>query len=274
LFRLLNAHYPHLKKTFTFMHVGLTCALSAKAGPFTGPNEFGLFLSKFTTECPYSGERRRVLYFYRQVNGKPPADPVSPLDITDELSKSNHLQRDCIRLGRGGGDPPSDDQTGIGGGDPPSDGNTPERGGGDTPLDGNTPERTHINQNNDLGVVITPCRDQPDAGLDLPIYWESPEVAKLFGFDYRNGDKVFDGLTVRVKILTEVLRSSDAYKRVVSHSEENLLPEQFFHIRNKCLFLRTAYTIALNKLGRDSNNWVTTCCQEALDLLAGGVVHA
>jgi hypothetical protein len=74
---------------------------------------------------------------------------------------------------------------------------------------------------------------------------------------------------VRVKILTEVLRSSDAYKRVMSHSEGNLLPEQIFHIRNKCLFLRTAYTIALNKLGRDSNNWVATCCQEELDLLAG-----
>jgi hypothetical protein len=25
----------------------------------------------------------------------------------------------------------------------------------------------------------------------------------------------------------------------------------------------------LNKLGQDSNNWVATCCQEALDLLAG-----
>ncbi len=150
------------------------------------------------------------------------------------------------------------------------DGNTPERGGGNPPLDGNTSQRTHGNQNNDLGVVITPCRDQPDADLDdLPIYWESPEAAKLFGFDHKNGDDVFDGLTARVKILTKVLRSSDAYKRVVSHSEENLLPEQNFHIRNKCLFLRTAYTIALNKLGRDSNNWVATCCQEALDLLAG-----
>jgi hypothetical protein len=94
-----------LKKTFTFMREGLTRALSAIAGPFTGPNKFGLFLAKFTNECPYSGERRRVLYFYRHVIGKPPADPVSPLDITDELSKSNRLQRDCIRLGRGGGDP-------------------------------------------------------------------------------------------------------------------------------------------------------------------------
>ncbi len=179
------------------------------------------------------------------------------MDIIDELSKSNRLQRGCIRLSRGGGDPSSDS-------------NTPERGGGDPPSDGNTPERTHRNTNNDLGVIITPCRDQPDAGVDLPpIYWESPEAAKLFGFDYKKGDDVFDGLKVRVKILTEVLRSPDAYKHIVSHSKDNLLPEQIFHIRNKCLFLRPAYAIALNKLGRDSNNWVATCCQEAVDVLAG-----
>jgi hypothetical protein len=128
LFRLLNAHYPHLKKAFNFTPEGLNRALSAKAGLFIGPNEFGLFFAKIHTECPYSGEKRRVSYFFRQVNGKPPADPVSPLDITDELSKSNSLQRDCMRLSRGGGDPPSD-------------WNTPERGGGDPPSDVNTPER-------------------------------------------------------------------------------------------------------------------------------------
>jgi hypothetical protein len=60
--------------------------------------------AQFQTECPYSGDKRRVTYFYRQVNGTPPVDPVSPLDISDELSKSNLLQRDCMRLGRGGGE--------------------------------------------------------------------------------------------------------------------------------------------------------------------------
>ena len=85
LFRLLNAHYPHLKKAFNFNREGLNRTLSSMAGPFTGPNEFGLFLTKFQTECPYSGDKRRVTYFYRQVNGKPPADPVSHLNITDEL---------------------------------------------------------------------------------------------------------------------------------------------------------------------------------------------
>jgi hypothetical protein len=141
-FRLLNAHYPRLKNTFNLTREGLNRAFSAKAGPFTSHNQFSLFYAKFYTECPYSGDKRRVSYFYRQVNGKPPADLVSPLDITDELSKSNLLQRDCIRLGRQGGDPPSDDQIGIGGGDPPLDGNTLERGGGDPPSDGNTPQWT------------------------------------------------------------------------------------------------------------------------------------
>ena len=73
----------------------------------------------------------------------------------------------CMRLGRGGGDPPSN-------------GNTPERGGGDPPLDVNTPERegetlhrifntlverTHSHQHNDLGEVITPCR------VNLMLVW-------------------------------------------------------------------------------------------------------
>jgi hypothetical protein len=151
-FRLLHAHYPHLKNTFNFTREGLNRALSAKAGPFTGPNECGLFFAKFHTECPYSGDKRRVSYFYRQVNGKPPADPVSPLDITDELSRSNSLQRGCMRLG-------------IGGGDAPLDGNTPESGGGGdgtTQDSDRTPKRARKanNTNDDSAptIVITPGR--------------------------------------------------------------------------------------------------------------------
>jgi hypothetical protein len=68
------------------------------------------------------------------------ADPVSPLDITDELSKSNSLQRDCMRLGRGGGDLPSD-------------GNTPERGGGDQI---STPQRGEEETLHQMGK---PCRE-------------------------------------------------------------------------------------------------------------------
>jgi hypothetical protein len=68
-----------------------------------------------------------------------------------------------MQLGRDreGGDPPSNGNTlESGRGDPPLDVNTLERGEGDPRPDSNTlVERTHSNQHNDLGEVITPCRD-------------------------------------------------------------------------------------------------------------------
>jgi hypothetical protein len=260
-----------LKNTFNFTREGLNRALSAKAGSFTGPNEFGLFLAKFQTECPYSGERRRVSYFYRQVNGKLPADPVSPLDITDELSKSNLLQRGCMRLG-------------IGGGDAPLDGNTPERGGGGdgtTQDSDRTPKRARKanNTNDDSAptIVITPGRavDGDDAvtadvgATGLPLSWDSPEAAKLFGFSYNNGDDVYGRLKDRIHLLSEVQRSEDGYKRFVIDIEKKpLSTKQIFLFRKKCMYLRTAYIIALKKLRYNKHTWVKTCCKEAVKMLA------
>jgi hypothetical protein len=78
------------------------------------------------------------------------------------------------------------------------------------------------------------------------------------------------GLRERLKILSDVLQSCEGYKHVVDHREESpLSPEQIFYLRNKCLYLRTAYSIALDKLGKDGKKWLDTCCQEAIDLLEG-----
>jgi hypothetical protein len=111
-----------------------------------------------------------------------------------------------------------------------------------------TPKKRAHSLNNLCSVIeITPCRDQPRAGLlkdgdneigpqlgydtsgfDLPIYWESPEAAKFFCFDCNSRDNVFLGLKERLKILTEVLQSCDGYKRVVTNSTKSLVSEQFF----------------------------------------------
>jgi hypothetical protein len=64
------------------------------------------------------------------------------------------------------------------------------------------------------------------------------------------------------------MQSCDGYKRVVTNSTKSLLPKQILYARNKCLYLHTAYIIALDKLGRGTNTWVNTCCQEAVDVLA------
>ncbi len=100
LYRLLNAHYPHLKNTFVFTREALNRVLSAKAGPCIAPNELSLYSAKFCTECPYSNQRRIVSFYFRQVNGIPPSDPKYAQDLTDTIAKTNQLQRGCIRLGK------------------------------------------------------------------------------------------------------------------------------------------------------------------------------
>jgi hypothetical protein len=120
--------------------------------------------------------------------------------------------------------------------------------------------------------MVTAAADG-DAGGAMPLrplFWESPEAATLFGFNYNSREDVLVGLRERVNMLSDVLQSCEGYKRVVNHNEEwPLSPEQMCYLRNKCLYLRTAYTIALDKLGKDDNKWVDTCCQEAVDLLGG-----
>ena len=145
---ILNAHCPQLKKAFNFTCEVLNRILSAKAGPFTGPNEFGLFVANIYVECPYSGKKRRVSYYFRQVNGKPPADPVSASDVADVHASTNQLWRDCIRLGRTITD---------------QDHNTV--GIGRDLSDGNTPMRAHSLKHDGSATEITPCRDQPQAGV-------------------------------------------------------------------------------------------------------------
>ena len=83
-------------------------------------------------------------------------------------------------------------------------------------------------------------------------------------------EDVLVDLRERVKILADVLQSCEGYKRVIDHSEEwPLSPKQICYLRNKCLYLCTAYTIALDKMGKKGITWVNTCCQEAVDLLGG-----
>ncbi len=98
LFRLLNAHLPLLKNnTFKFTRKLLVQAIGAKAVPFHGKHEHSIFSKQFKTSCPYNDKRRGVTYFYRQVNGKPPADPVSSRDITDVHARNNQIRRNAIR---------------------------------------------------------------------------------------------------------------------------------------------------------------------------------
>ncbi len=126
-------------------------------------------------------------------------------------------------------------------------------------------------------VVFTPGRAvdgndtvTADVGVTgLPLFWDSPEAAKLFGFSYNNGDDVYGRLKDRIYLLSEVQRSEDGYKQFVIDIEKKPLSTKLiFLFRKKCMYLRTAYIIALEKLGYNKHTWVKTCCKEAVEMLA------
>ena len=100
IFMILNSHYPHLKKAFNFTRTGLNRASLPRLVRVRYKIPMP-FIAQFRTDCPYSGDRRKVFYYFRQDtnNNEPPDDPVSVSDVVDKLALSNQLQRNCIRLG-------------------------------------------------------------------------------------------------------------------------------------------------------------------------------
>jgi hypothetical protein len=142
------------------------------------------------------------LFYFRQVNGKPPSDPKYAQDVTDTIAKTNQLQRGCIRLGKN-----IKDQdlaaTGVEG-DRSAAGTvntiTPKRkvrtdDHGCTAASAITPgnDDGRINEIGFLvGSVVGEVGCQvgsvvgSNVGSSLPSYWNSPEAAKLFGFSYKN----------------------------------------------------------------------------------------
>jgi hypothetical protein len=45
-----------------------------------------------------------------------------------------------------------------------------------------------------------------DATQNKTVYWDSPEAAKVFGFNYDEGVNVYNGLVDRCELLRGVLR--------------------------------------------------------------------
>jgi hypothetical protein len=219
-----------LKKTFNFTREGLNRALSAKAGPCTGQNDYGLYVAKFSTECPYSGDKRRVSFYFRQatINDNPPDDPVSAADIVDSHASTNQLQRNCIRLGRSIKDRDLA-TTGVEGDQAPAG-----------TINHITPKRkVHTNDHDcAAATAITPGNDDgrvpevgclvgsdvgevgcqvgspvgSNVGSSVPSYWDSPKATKLFGFSDKNGDDVYMGLQEIVELLSYTQQSHDGYK--------------------------------------------------------------
>ena len=69
----------------------------------------------------------------------------------------------------------------------------------------------------------------------LPLFWNSPEAAKLFGFSYQDGDDVHKGVQDIVTSLTRAQQSHDGYKHFVANIDRApLTPIQIFCLKSQC----------------------------------------
>jgi hypothetical protein len=71
-----------------------------------------------------------------------------------------------------------------------------------------------------------------NVGSSSPLYWDSPEAAKLFGFSYQDGDDVHKGVQDIITLLTRAQQSHDGYKHFVANIDQApLTPIQIFRLK-------------------------------------------
>ncbi|KAK1743974.1 hypothetical protein QTG54_005571 [Skeletonema marinoi] len=95
----------------------------------------------------------------------------------------------------------------------------------------------------------------------------SPEAALLFGFDH--GADVYNGLEKLIETFSTVLQSWQGYVTtniIQFDNDGGLTHHAIFELRNKCLYLSTAYQIALEEL-QVGVKW-EDCCNKAASKLA------
>ena len=301
LLRLLISNYPNLKGTLRSSVVG---KLRTITGRFDSSNTNRLYSAKFKVLCPVEqSARRNVHFWYRDSEDKPP--PLAPKrssDVACAFANSPSVKRDTIRTNTAIRDllksqqpknattpPPAPLRSGKERLDPTPQHTKKQKKRAsvveETPRDNNKsvapPEEANeaspenkTNDDNDSGESpagvgdggnISGAEVQSDGYL-IPIYWESSQAAKLFGFNYDAGD---DG----VEVLTKAVQSFKGYKDVVvTHNGAQLSEFALFNIRNKCIYLRKVYEIALKKMGRFDErygeyvmNFLKVPCQEAVD---------
>jgi len=73
-FRIMNEKFPNLSQAFNFRRTDVVKTITLLAGPFNHSNINRIYHKVFKVECPYSGNRRPVNFFYRNRSGPLPDD--------------------------------------------------------------------------------------------------------------------------------------------------------------------------------------------------------
>jgi len=116
-----------------------------------------------------------------------------------------------------------------------------------------------------MAATTTASTNLSTATKGVSIYWSSSEAAKLFGFP--TGTNVYRSLRDRIDLLEEATLSVNGYKRLLllslNDEQRPMSEKRIFKFRHKCLFLRTSYQIAIEKMGIIHNNFKKACREAA-----------
>ena len=266
-FRFVELHYPALKNAVNFSRAQLNRVLSKHVGPFSVSNSTGIYMKRFQTSCPYTNKKRAVSFYYcRSSESKPPAEPSTAFSCADIFAKSHKMQNNRHILTVAEQHEGLTDAVGT-------------EVANQIELRKNSSKTPNHNKINGEATEVTPVpttevrpasktknnqANSMQLAFSVSIYWESREAANLFGFNYDEEEDVYQGLKDRIHMLGIVVKKPNGYKNAVEKSDEFMSDYSIFTIRNKCIFLRAAYEIAIQDMGKDNNTWICHCCKVAV----------
>jgi hypothetical protein len=236
---------------------------------FDSSNHLGIFSKKFKAVCPYSNKRRSIRWYYRTIKGPHPDDPFTP--PIDDFAKSHRMQQNRERTTTSEQQMRQSDEVGIA-----ISKNITHKTVQQSESLANQQSKLPTTRNNGI-AGINSGESEADCGGDCDmlvddvsnthnnsnnshqLYWESPEAAILFGFEF--GADVLEGLRDRIIMLQKVNEFEDGFKLVIpangNDHDDDLSSHNIFTIRHKSLFLLKAYQLAIEKM--NEWKWVDQC---------------
>ena len=216
-----------------------------------GENTLGVFRVKKKVLTD-SGKYRTNTCFYYLQHSKVPSYPVD-IKFWQIAYNKNRIRITAVRNPHLGG---NGDYGGNGGNDD----------NGDDDDNGSSPSKRKRPRTGDNDTAAA------DTELDDDRTWVHKKTRELFGI--QEGD-VRVQLEARAEKLRKVMNLEEELRTIMSEPHEDmrdtpLEQEKAGELRNKSLYLRLAYTNALEhyKIGRNPISW-ETCCKQAIDHLKG-----
>jgi len=268
IYQSINARYEHIKTAVSFDRGAVNKALRQIVGAYDSSNTTRVYAKVFMTPCPYTNTKRRVYFYYRCTNGKPPSPPAKPSDVQDIFVKSTRIRENRERISASEREKLNNNPVGKSIASIVDE----KKKAAETV----TPEApTNKYNHNVLPTIINVNNNNGDNTKNR--YWSEPECRKLFGYDKSDESiDVVELLVERIELLKQVQHNEDGYQLVIPMTEEgcqSVSSHNIFVIRQKTLFLCRAYQIALEKL-RVGVKWEDVCKEAVRELNNLGLKQA